>query len=448
MAWQLNEELTLKEVEAIAAVCGYGQSVAPTPQTKPPVPPLQRDEANLYNKRCKFFWKHGHCRRGDGCWYLHTEQSGCWSSPAPPSLELCTICGDDAFKNSILGTCNQHHSACADCIVTIRNAINDGWFVVDDTECFICYNRTEIFGTPSSRRSASSLSTPTTHACSRPSSAASATTVPLCCVPNSSQSPSAVDSTKWGDGSSTASIDDDYISALLKSSGSPARSRTFASACAPRAASAPVPGAGPPLRSALSTTQTSAAQGQIRILTPSSLKPIDSTTSPRVNPAGLVASSAVPAAAVATEALGVDTKGADAGDDTELRRTVDAVIYFKNLPPTHGVDCIRKIGENHGTVTRVHLLQSALTNGHQAGFLHMDDRQAAYDTVDEINATCINGAWLCCHLEKVLTSPLVFGMCNDKKGGCSLLAPKPPDSDGFVHPKKRLSRRTRNSHAA
>ena len=145
----------------------------------------------------------------------------------------------------------------------------------------------------------------------------------------------------------------------------------------------------------------------------------------------------------------------------------DAAVYFKNVPSLYGADEMRSIGETFGTVTRVHMLESSLVNGRRAGFIHMDNKEAALQVVDKIKATCLDGIYLHGHLEKV--TRLDFAKSSDlgEPRKFSARAPKAtysfssrttttdvkpmrilvskPDADGFSAPKKPIRVQTKAS---
>ncbi|KAF8957455.1 glucanotransferase domain of glycogen debranching enzyme-domain-containing protein [Flammula alnicola] len=113
------------------------------------------------SKRCRFYAQ-GFCKRGDKCWFLHTDEKekdrdkGKASVPGPSSEleeedDLCSICFEKPTTYGLLGGCS--HIFCTNCIKQWRDPENKPGGVIDSgntKRCPMCRTPSK-FITPASK---------------------------------------------------------------------------------------------------------------------------------------------------------------------------------------------------------------------------------------------------------------------------------------------------------
>ncbi|KZT10054.1 uncharacterized protein LAESUDRAFT_645543 [Laetiporus sulphureus 93-53] len=106
------------------------------------------------SKTCKFYAA-GYCRRGDQCWFIHSDSpSAVASSSAEPATEedqLCCICYEKPVTYGLLGGCS--HIFCVQCIREWRDPHGKSEDVVSSgvtKQCPLC-RASSRFITPSSQ---------------------------------------------------------------------------------------------------------------------------------------------------------------------------------------------------------------------------------------------------------------------------------------------------------
>ncbi|KAF9485502.1 hypothetical protein BDN70DRAFT_795621 [Pholiota conissans] len=104
------------------------------------------------SKTCRFYLQ-GYCKRGDKCWFRHTESKDKGKNPATLDEEddICSICFEKPITYGLLAGCN--HVFCTTCIAQWRDPIKKSGSAIESgniKRCPMCREPSR-FITPSSR---------------------------------------------------------------------------------------------------------------------------------------------------------------------------------------------------------------------------------------------------------------------------------------------------------